>query len=122
LLRENDLRKETSEHALMPEGNMEDVDPPEPLYIGPWLTVLGVTQAELSKKANINEGYLSQIISGKKQNPAFAKIARIADALGIPIDALRSMPPDKKTIEAIRSLNSGIVDRIQTSRRKELAP
>jgi transcriptional regulator with XRE-family HTH domain len=40
---------------------------------------------DVVRGTEINEGYLSQLISGKKKNPSGLILAQIADFLGIPM-------------------------------------
>lgn len=87
-------------------------DPPLDLYIGQWINFLNRKPADVARKTGINEGYLSQLISGKKRNPAYPKIRLIADELGIGIDTLRKPPPDGPTIETLRGLDPRVVNRI----------
>ncbi len=58
-----------------------------------WLTALGVSQAKLAEDAHINEGYLSELVSGKKQNPSRDMQKRIGDALKIRPTLLWTLPP-----------------------------
>jgi len=47
-----------------------------------------MTQAELAKKANVTESYISQLLQGKRQNPSLAILKRLARALGVPVGEL----------------------------------
>ena len=90
------MRAQFYDHGLMVKENK----PPPPgisddLHFGPWIAFLGRKPSEVARGTNINEGYLSQLISGEKQNPSYKHVKRIADELGIPIDALRRLPPDR---------------------------
>lgn len=83
-----------------------------PLFLGEWLTVLGVKQSTLARETEINEGYISQLCRRGKGNPSFYILAKIADFLRIGIDQLRQPPPSRDTIEAIRSLDPKLINRI----------
>lgn len=48
----------------------------------------GWTKYRLAKQANIGQSTLSEILSGKKQNPSINTLQKIADALGVSIDYL----------------------------------
>lgn len=48
---------------------------------------LGVTQAHLAKKLNINEGHLSNVINGKT-NPSLSLVSRLAKELVVPSNQL----------------------------------
>lgn len=73
------------------------------LYIGEWIATLGRKQVDIAKTADINEGYLSQLISGEKQNPSAHVLRRVASALGVPLQALDRPPPPPSAMQAIRS-------------------
>jgi len=50
----------------------------------------GMTQAELARKAKIDQGYISTLESGEKRNPGIAILKRLARALGVPVTELLS--------------------------------
>jgi transcriptional regulator with XRE-family HTH domain len=47
-----------------------------------------MTQAELAKKAELTEAYVSQLLKGKRKNPSLAVLKRLARALGVPVTEL----------------------------------
>lgn len=49
----------------------------------------GFSQAELSRRAGVSQGHISQIEAGHKQ-PRPSTVRRLADALGVPLGALLS--------------------------------
>jgi transcriptional regulator with XRE-family HTH domain len=110
--------REIGNHGYMAKANRRT--PPEEqiieVFIGPWLNALGVQPTALATELEINEGYLSQLISRKKRNPSFSLVARIADALGITIDQLRKMPPDQEIIKTIRLLDANVLNRIRRTK------
>lgn len=89
--------------------------PPPPLFIGPWIRALGKTPAEVAKDAPMNEGYLSQLISGKKKTPSIEILQAIAKVLDIPRDKLHEPPPSKEVIDAARSLGPSVLDRLRST-------
>lgn len=48
----------------------------------------GLSQAELARRANISQGYISEIEKGAKR-PSPSMVLRIAETLGVPVAALR---------------------------------
>lgn len=48
----------------------------------------GLSQLALAEGVGISQGYLSDLISGKKKNPSLAKLVRLARALGTSLDYL----------------------------------
>lgn len=57
------------------------------------MIALGRKAGEVAAKAGINEGYMSELVSGKKRNPSTDKLIAISDELGISISALFRRPP-----------------------------
>jgi transcriptional regulator with XRE-family HTH domain len=43
------------------------------------------SMAELAKKANVTDAYISQLETGKRKNPSLEVLKRIARALGVPV-------------------------------------
>ena len=83
-----------------------------PLFVGQWIRALGKTPREVAQGAPVNEGYLSEIINGRKKRPSIEVLNAIAVFLGIPRDKLHSPPPTKDVIEAARALGPSILDRL----------
>jgi transcriptional regulator with XRE-family HTH domain len=102
LLAETDMRRQIDDHALMVKQKKgAPAIRPMDLHIGPWIAFLGRRASDVARKTGINEGYLSQLISGDKRNPSYDHVKRIADELRIPIDALRHKPPEPHSGERI---------------------
>jgi len=72
------------------------------LYIGEWIETLGRKQVDIARAAELNEGYLSQLVSGDKKNPSADVLLRVSSALGVPLQALYSQPPPPAAVEAIK--------------------
>jgi transcriptional regulator with XRE-family HTH domain len=107
------------EHAAMvkqaktraaPEDQPDDDDT---LYLGVWLTALGVRPAKVARDTGINEGYISQLISGQKRNPTRSILLRIGKAIGIEWYLLYEPPPPKATLEQLRKYGSGVLQRLE---------
>lgn len=47
-----------------------------------------MSQAELARKADLTEAYVSQLLNGKRKNPSLAVLKRIAKALGVTVTEL----------------------------------
>ena len=47
-----------------------------------------MAQAELARKAELTESYVSQLLKGKRKNPSLAVLKRLARALGVPVTEL----------------------------------
>ena len=48
----------------------------------------GLQQADLARMTGLSTAVISQIVSGKTENPTFSKVVLIARALNVPIDYL----------------------------------
>jgi transcriptional regulator with XRE-family HTH domain len=48
----------------------------------------GMTQADLAKKAKVDQGYISTLEAGQKTNPGINVLKRLARALGVPVTEL----------------------------------
>lgn len=89
--------------------------PDEELHIGAWIAALGKTQTEVAADAGIGEAYLSQLISGEKENPGYQMIVRISRALGILPRYLTQPPPNADAINAMSGLPPALISRLKTS-------
>jgi transcriptional regulator with XRE-family HTH domain len=54
----------------------------------------GLRQNALAEKAEFHQGYLSELLAGKSRLPSIAHAARLARALGVPLE---SLVPDEST-------------------------
>lgn len=87
--------------------------PVKPLFIGQWLKALRLQQRKVAKEAGINEGYFSELISGKnKTNPSNAVVFAIAEAMGIPWHVLYQPPPDKEFLQKAFTLDPAVLLRL----------
>jgi hypothetical protein len=120
--RKMDMDNPFPDHRLMPvksnRARPKRPPPPKmPLYVGQWLSALGIRPREVVKATGINEGYLSEIISGKKTGVGTAKVAQIAAVLGIPWQYLYRPPPDRKVIDEAISLDPAVLARLRETTR-----
>lgn len=102
----------------LPMAKPNKLIPPDPLYVGPWIRACETTQAEVSRKTGINEGYLSEIISGKKKNPSAAKLRQIAGFLKIPLGDLYKPPPPAAVLAQIADYDPEVITRLSKKRAK----
>lgn len=54
---------------------------------------IGVSGSALAPRCGVSQGYMSQIETGAKQ-PTVEVMARIAEQLGVPLDAISYVIPD----------------------------
>ncbi len=56
-----------------------------------FLTLNGMSRAELARKVGMSNGQVSDLISGRTKEPTLSRAKAIADALGITIQAMVDM-------------------------------
>lgn len=95
------------------------------LHIGPWLTKLERKPSDVARQIGLNEGYLSQLISGEKKNPSSDVLLRLSEELGISINALYSRPPEMDVTSRVKVLRpeqlealGALLDEFQKGRRR----
>lgn len=86
------------------------------LYIGEWIRALGVRQVDVVRATRINEGYLSELISGGKKNPSFDVLNQVADFLGVPVSYFNRPPPDREFITEAAELDPKVLARLMAPR------
>jgi transcriptional regulator with XRE-family HTH domain len=86
------------------------------LYVGEWIRALGLKQVEVVRGTRINEGYLSELVSGKKRNPSYDILCQIADFLGIPVSYFGRPPPDRGFIEEAADLDPKVLAKLLAPR------
>ncbi len=74
------------------------------LYIGEWLSRLGRKPVELAKHLDVTEPYVSELISGKKDNPSHILLLDVSEWLGLTVNDLYRPPPDRLAVEAAQRL------------------
>jgi transcriptional regulator with XRE-family HTH domain len=65
------------------------------------MTEADIGQKALALKAKVNETYVRDILKGKSRNPEAAKLARVAEALGVPAAALLNAAGAPKALELV---------------------
>jgi transcriptional regulator with XRE-family HTH domain len=90
--------------------------PSRKLFVGEWVRALGFRQVEVVRATGINEGYLSELISGNKRNPSFDFLSQIADFLGIPVSYFSRPPPDREFIAEASELDPKVLAKLMTPR------
>lgn len=83
------------------------------LYLGEWLSRLGVKQVTLADNVGISPQYVNELISGAKDNPSNALILDIAHFLEIPSDALFRLPPGLAAAAAVEGLSQKTLARLR---------
>lgn len=86
------------------------------LFIGEWIRALGFRQVDVVRATGINEGYLSELISGGKKNPTFEILNQIADFLAIPVSYFNRPPPDREFIAEAAGLDPKVLARLMQPR------
>lgn len=123
MLAANDMGIAAVDHGLMvkkakpraPVALPDDDD--DRLYLGEWFAALGVRPAKVAVETGINEGYLSQLISRKKNNPTRSILLRIGKAVGVDWYLFYEPPPPKGVIEQIKKYGAGVLQRLERGSR-----
>lgn len=114
--REMDMKSRGYDYVRMvrrPPNRRKAPRAARPLYIGQWIRALGFTQRAIVKSSGLNEGYISQLVNGEKDNPSADVVMLIADALEIPMNLLYQPPPDKEFIAQAAKLDPSIIGRLR---------
>jgi transcriptional regulator with XRE-family HTH domain len=82
------------------------------VFVGQWIRALGKRPRDVARATEINEGYLSELVNGKKKNPSPANLAAIAEFLAIPMHYLYRLPPPKETLEQLAGFDPGTISRL----------
>lgn len=86
------------------------------LFVGEWVRALGIKQVEIVRATGINEGYLSELMNGRKKNPSFAILTQIAEFLGIPVSYFNRAPPDREFIAEAAELDPKVLAKLMLPR------
>lgn len=106
------MRKKTMRPAIKPKPDDDDPELP-PLFVGEWLARLGIKPTKIAADANVNEGYLSEVIAGGKRNPGRLWLAKVAKAAGIPPHYFNVPPPPVSAINALSQFDTATLDRLK---------
>lgn len=82
------------------------------LYIGQWIRALGMRPIDVVKGTGLNEGYLSELINGKKKNPSGTTLIQLAEFLDIPMSYLYKPPPPQEVINQASDIDPSILKRL----------
>lgn len=106
------------DHAGMATRARRGREKPEPplqtLYLGQWLHALGKRPVDVVRGTGINEGYISELISGKKKNPSTKYSFLIATFLGLKVDDLYKPPPDREFIKRAKAMDPDLLARLRS--------
>jgi transcriptional regulator with XRE-family HTH domain len=76
------------------------------MYIGEWADRRGVQPRDLADAVGISEGYMSELVNGKKHNPSLAVLMKIVDRLGLErVDDLFQPPPSQEVLNTLGKLS-----------------
>ena len=112
----------SQDHRLVPSRHKtprkRHSEPKEPLFIGQWIRALGFKPADVAEGTKINEGYISQLISGEKDNPSGGILLRIANFLDIPMGYLYRPPPGAGFVAEGANLRPDVLVRLRPAGKK----
>ena len=83
------------------------------LYIGQWIRALGKRPVDVVRATGINEGYMSELISGGKKNPSGLVLVQIAEYLGIPLSYFYRPPPAQEVLDQVSEIDPAILSRLR---------
>lgn len=122
MLVENDTLGRFGKYAVMgkdPENDVHDSELDEDrLYIGEWLAAMGIKPARVSDETGINAGYLSHLISRKKDKPSRAILLKIGRFIGVDWHLLYEKPPTRATIDQVAKYGPGLLERLSKPKRQ----
>ena len=78
-----------------------------PISLAVARTLAGLSQAELSRRSKVSQGYISGIEAGDKQASP-EKLRQLAIAIGVPIAALITDPTPEQLAAARESLSKNV--------------
>jgi transcriptional regulator with XRE-family HTH domain len=84
-----------------------------PLFVGPWIQKMRFRPSEVARGTGINEGYLSQIISGKKGNPSRLVLHKIAKFIDIPMEYFNRPPPTTQFLTEVANYDPVVLQKIR---------
>lgn len=64
----------------------------------------GVTMSELSRLSGVSRTYISELESGKANDPSVAVLTSLAEALGVPPSRMLGEPEERPSVEIPQSL------------------
>lgn len=86
------------------------------LYVGQWIRALGKRPRDVVNATGINEGYLSELVNGRKKNPSAHTLIQIAGYLEIPVDYFYRPPPSQELLEQLSEFDPLVVSRLKTAK------
>jgi transcriptional regulator with XRE-family HTH domain len=83
----------------------------KPLFVGEWvagyLAKTKLQQEDLAESIGITDGYLSELMSGKKKNPSAHVLRALSEELGITINDFYKKPPSQSQMDRLKNLSPG---------------
>lgn len=84
---------------------------PPTLYLEAWIRRLGLKPRAVARGVPLNEGYLSELISGAKY-PSPGMLNDIAKFLKVPEHLLKQPPPGLEILSQLRGFDPSIISRL----------
>ena len=79
--------------------------PPRTIYLGEWLTRLGISVNDAAKAGGVGQSYISNMIAGRKDRPETSIMLGISELLGITVNDLYKRPPPQSTVDGLGELS-----------------
>lgn len=111
---ENVASKVTTLNCDMGKPAEEDV--PE-IHLGDWLSFFEMGASEAAEIAGCTQGYISNIVGGRKPNINVLYLLKLSEHLGVTINDFYRPLPNRTTLNALKNLSpkaqAAILDRQQ---------
>lgn len=89
-----------------------------PLFLGEWLDKFGVSQTVAAAQIGVEQSYIANLVSRKKDNPSALKLLVLSEFLGITVNDLYQMPPAETAITPIAKISPKAREALIENRRK----
>lgn len=89
-------------------------DTPE-IFLGDWLEEFEIGASEAAKIAGVTQGYISNIVAGRKPNINVLILLKLSDRMGVTVNDFYRPLPNKSQLNALKELSpkaqAAILDR-----------
>lgn len=75
------------------------------IHLGDWLDLFEISVGEAAEIAGCTQGYISNIIAGRKPNVNVLYLLRISDKMGVTINDFYRALPNRSQLAALKNLS-----------------
>jgi len=95
----------------------------ETLFLREWLNALGLPQGRIAEAADVNAGYVSQLVNREKwpdEDPKVRTVSRLGEAMGVPWTLLyEPPPPDSLPLSEIHRYPAELLRRLSAAKARK---